>query len=199
MAQTNPNLPAQSQSHVILPPNYNAPFIDRNSFNLTTYSLQFLQQLYAAVIANDSSISSINSSIASINAQILLTGSTWTPTLTFGGASVGLTYTTQVGLYNRVGNLIAASFDILLSAQGASVGDAVISGLETIGPLTAGIGVLQLYAYSNMAAGPFVGFFNDSDLSLRLLINGAANTAIANDTNFTNTSHLTGAIIYIAT
>lgn len=54
---------------------------------------------------------------------------TWTPTLNFGGASVGLVYTGQVGKYTKVGNVVTVQCYISLSNKGSSSGGAYISGL----------------------------------------------------------------------
>lgn len=54
---------------------------------------------------------------------------TWTPVLAFGGASVGITYSTQSGRYVKVGKTVFASFRITLSAKGSSTGAASITGL----------------------------------------------------------------------
>lgn len=56
------------------------------------------------------------------------TGS-WTPTLSFGGGSTGLTYGTVVGGYVKTGSLIVATFDMTLDALGSSTGIAEINGL----------------------------------------------------------------------
>jgi len=51
----------------------------------------------------------------------------YTPVLEFGGASVGLTYSTQSGRYIKIGNMITAYIEIALSAKGSSIGQAVVS------------------------------------------------------------------------
>lgn len=53
----------------------------------------------------------------------------WTPVLAFGGASVGITYTTQVGRYVKISNMVHAMGRIIISSNGTSLGDATISGL----------------------------------------------------------------------
>lgn len=57
------------------------------------------------------------------------TNSTWTPVLQFGGASVGITYITQVASYVRVGNQIFVCINIVLNSKGSSTGNASITGL----------------------------------------------------------------------
>jgi len=54
---------------------------------------------------------------------------TWTPTLAFGGASVGITYAVQSGFYTKVGRQVTASGIIVLSSRGSSTGAATIDGL----------------------------------------------------------------------
>src|SRR5262245_45536848 len=54
---------------------------------------------------------------------------TFTPALTFGGASVGITYATQSGFYTRIGRLVHIEIAIMLTSVGSSTGNAVITGL----------------------------------------------------------------------
>lgn len=54
---------------------------------------------------------------------------TFTPVVAFGGASVGITYTTQYGYYLRIGNLVTVWVDIVLSNKGSSTGTMSITGL----------------------------------------------------------------------
>lgn len=53
----------------------------------------------------------------------------WTPTLSFGGASVGITYLVQEGKYQAFGNLVFYSGGIILTNKGISVGLARMEGL----------------------------------------------------------------------
>jgi len=55
------------------------------------------------------------------------TDTTWTPVLSFGGASVGITYTTQLGHYTRIGNVVTFTLQLLLSNKGSSTGIVAIS------------------------------------------------------------------------
>jgi len=51
------------------------------------------------------------------------------PGIAFGGASVSMTFSAQVGTYTKVGRLVTVNGYIVLSAKGSSTGDAVITGL----------------------------------------------------------------------
>ena len=53
----------------------------------------------------------------------------WTPALKFGGNSVGMAYTTQAGLYTKIGRQVTLTCCIKLSAKGTSEGAATINGL----------------------------------------------------------------------
>jgi hypothetical protein len=51
----------------------------------------------------------------------------YTPVLTFGGAAVGLTYTTQMGAYVKIGQQVTATFSFQLATVGSSTGSAAVS------------------------------------------------------------------------
>lgn len=54
---------------------------------------------------------------------------TFTPNIAFGGASVGVTYTSHAGEYFKIGRLVVYSVIIQLSSKGSSTGNATITGL----------------------------------------------------------------------
>ena len=54
----------------------------------------------------------------------------WTPTILFGGASVGVTYAAgRAGQYTKIGRQVTVTAYILLTSKGSSTGTARISGL----------------------------------------------------------------------
>jgi hypothetical protein len=117
---------------------------------------------------------------------------TFTPVLAFGGASVGITYTTRVGKYQRVGNMVYFTIFINLSSKGSSTGAATITGL----PVTAASDSSSNNAFTIMigttiaGATGFTSEVSGTSLSLQYLLAATgANTGLA-DTNFTNTSIL---------
>lgn len=74
---------------------------------------------------------------------------TWTPVLRFGGASTGITYTTQAGTYTRIGRTVTVRFEILLSSKGSATGEADITGL----PFAASnLNSMAVYLYSGFLA-----------------------------------------------
>jgi len=53
----------------------------------------------------------------------------FTPGISFGGASVGATYGVRVGKYTKIGNRVLFNISIVLTAKGSSSGSALITGL----------------------------------------------------------------------
>lgn len=54
---------------------------------------------------------------------------TWTPNLKFGGATTGITYSSRVGRYSKIGNRVILKCDIVLTSKGSATGSAEISGI----------------------------------------------------------------------
>jgi hypothetical protein len=54
---------------------------------------------------------------------------TWTPSITFGGGSTGITYSSQVGSYTRIGNTVHIQAAITLTSVGTDTGGAAVGGL----------------------------------------------------------------------
>lgn len=63
-----------------------------------------------------------------MNAQSTAFG-TWTPGMTFGGLNVGMTFASQVGLWQKVNNMVYIAFQLQISNRGTSAGPAVITSL----------------------------------------------------------------------
>lgn len=56
----------------------------------------------------------------------------WTPIVTFGGASTGITYSVQNGDYTRMGNIVFVSAEMQLTSVGSATGSLVITNLPVI-------------------------------------------------------------------
>ena len=65
-----------------------------------------------------------NGDTATANALDDYEEGTWTPALDFGGGTTGITYSTQVGKYTKIGNLVVVSWRIYLANKGSSTGHA---------------------------------------------------------------------------
>jgi hypothetical protein len=116
---------------------------------------------------------------------------TFTPAIDFGGASVAITYSDQLGFYTKIGNLVTCQIRIVLSSKGTSSGDATITGL----PFTAASGG----AYSGVAgrissmtfADTYGGFVNigTSFIILEEVTNAGVASSLTNS-DFTNGTNI---------
>lgn len=70
-----------------------------------------------------------NNAISDVTSLDYYLEGTFTPAITFGGASVGVTYVFRAGFYTRIGNRVHYTVEFLLSSKGSSVGQARVSGL----------------------------------------------------------------------
>lgn len=63
------------------------------------------------------------------NPQTLFTVTSWTPVVNFGGATTGITYTTQGGVYVVNNGIAFLRVSIELSSKGTAVGSLTITGV----------------------------------------------------------------------
>lgn len=124
---------------------------------------------------------------------------TWTPGVSFGGGTTGLTYDSQNGFYTKIGNTVTAQFRIYLSNKGSSAGAALVTGL----PFTSNSGAnyrsaASLYFGTTSFANQYTSLLANSATTIALYeaTEAGAVTTIDN-TNFANTSLIAGTIVYI--
>lgn len=120
---------------------------------------------------------------------------TWTPQLEFGGASVGMTGT-FTGFWIEVGQLVVAFFTVTLTAKGSSTGAATIAGL----PVAALAGYEAPAIIGSHAAMATADVFESYASGTAIALGKGDDTgwAALADTDFTNTSSLSGMVIYPA-
>jgi hypothetical protein len=114
---------------------------------------------------------------------------TFTPTLAFGGASVGITYAVNDGSYTKIGRLVTGRFILVLSSKGSSTGGAAIAGL----PFTVGssIGSAATQFASNFALSPpTAGYPENGAATISIWAMGATGITGTTDTNFNNNTRL---------
>lgn len=147
------------------------------------------------VLAAD--VNDLQDEVAAVETQLLTTGA-WTPALSFGGGTTGITYTTQAGAYLRVGNWVFISGYIVLSNKGSSTGAALVTGL----PFTC---YNNARAYSALAtrmngitfanAPQALVNINTTTVRLEEITEAGVMSQLA-DTDFTNTSTITVSGLY---
>ena len=115
---------------------------------------------------------------------------TFTPGLTFGGGSTGMTFGSQVGSYTKIGNMVTFTLRVTLTAKGSSTGAAVITAL----PFTVG--------GRNHPASVWMSAITFANIPLALVNTGATTialdetteaagvTTVLADTNFADTSDI---------
>lgn len=88
-----------------------------------------------ATVTSTGGTVTITPGVNSLNLEVnSMAQGTWTPALTFGGGTTGITYATQAGYYVRVGNCINYVINITLTNKGSSTGNLGITGF----PVAAG-------------------------------------------------------------
>lgn len=115
---------------------------------------------------------------------------TWTPVLSFGGGSTGITYSVQSGSYTKVGRLVTGRFIIVLTNKGSSTGATIIAGLPYI--VNANwLGSSTTELASNFAsAAPTQGYCgNDTNYIVPFVVTATGVTQTT-DANFNNNTRL---------
>lgn len=126
---------------------------------------------------------------------------TWTPAITFGGGSTGITYTTQVGTYVKIGQFVYVQCNVTLSAKGSSTGVADVTGLPFTTLNSANVfNSFPIGYYQNLSSVSYMvcGLINPNATSLRLQTGGTASTTSLTDANFNNNSQLVFSAMYRA-
>jgi len=119
---------------------------------------------------------------------------TWTPTIAFGGGSVGVTYSDQRGNYTKIGNRVFISMYLQLANKGSSTGNVTIAGL----PFTSSNSPTNMFnnaaVWINSASGisGSVQGYNGPNTSTIGSVGyvGTGGQTTMNNTNFGNTTDL---------
>lgn len=122
----------------------------------------------------------------------------WTPGISFGGGTTGITYTTRVASLTKVGTRCFASGMILLSSKGSSTGSAKITGLPfTISNNNDAYSPVNLYLVNITFTGQFQGFgvINSTTIQLAQCTEAGVASDLT-DANFANTSQIFFSIVY---
>jgi hypothetical protein len=118
--------------------------------------------------------------------------------VSFGGASVGVTYTSQGGTYTKIGRQVTVNGFIILSSKGSSVGGADITGLPfTSGNTTGNNPSASVWLFNVSFANQFqaVGNQNATTITLYETTEAGAVSGLE-DTNFANDSRIAVNLTY---
>jgi hypothetical protein len=142
---------------------------------------------------------------ASANANTLddYEESTWTPGISFGGGTTGITYAGggQVGFYTKIGRLVVCHFNITLTSKGTSTGSARITGLPFTSANQATLsGWGGSLRWANMTSSLVYAATSVNANDTTALVNGltaaATSIAILQDTDFANNTAVRGTLVY---
>lgn len=119
---------------------------------------------------------------------------TWTPVLQFGGATTGITYTTQTGTYTKIGRMVCARATITLSSNGSASGGATVTGLPFTVAVTTAASIYQDgISYVGMIN---LGVEGTVDRFAIQQVSAAGVNSNLDRLNFSNTAFFTLAVCY---
>lgn len=123
-------------------------------------------------------------------------GGVWTPTLTFGGGSTGMTYAVRTGTWTKQGRLVTVSGRIQLSAKGTSTGVAVLGGMPAF--ISEGDVMVNPALAASITGGPIFGIIDKGGGAASVLnVRTATGDVNATEANFTNGTLLRFSFTYL--
>ena len=128
----------------------------------------------------------------------------FTPSLSFGGSSTGITYFSVGGQYLKIGLLVYCTFVMSLSNQGTAVGSAAILGLPFPASSALSVGsYITISAIQNMTLPvgtiELIGTISPLATIMNLYVTVPSTTVSpADDTMFTNFTTLNVSFVYAA-
>jgi hypothetical protein len=121
----------------------------------------------------------------------------WTPTVSFGGASVGVTYFNQGATSTRIGDRVFVTLDLIVNDNGSSTGAAAIGTL----PWAGNASVNQDFAINVnncTLTGQLFGRIAPSATTITLFVTNNGSTAAATEANITNSATMRVSFSYQA-
>src|SRR6478735_4902769 len=116
---------------------------------------------------------------------------TFTPTISFGGGSTGITYGVQSGTYTKIGNNINFRLSITLTNKGSSTGNVLISGMPYANSSAFAVAISVRLGGALGSISVCQGYVNSTPaqtITLEKLVAGTASSLI--DTDIGNTAQL---------
>jgi hypothetical protein len=151
---------------------------------------------WVATTATYPATTGANTMLISTSANVVTTATfiastSWTPVLAFGGGSTGITYSTQAGTYQQVGNIVWVSATLVLTSKGSSTGSATITGLPVAAVAGSLVNVGSIEnATTTLPGGTsyFTCEITSGGNSISLSAFGSSAASALADTNFANSS-----------
>jgi hypothetical protein len=125
----------------------------------------------------------------------------WTPSVTFGGASVGVTYGgSNGGRYTKIGRLCIATFLLQLSSKGSSTGAAQIAGLPFASLSSSVLAAMSVGWAASVSglSGTLQGTVGNGATTVSLYASSGGSSSAVTNSNFSNSSQISGVVIFDA-
>ena len=126
---------------------------------------------------------------------------TWTPLIRFGGATTGITYSTNFGSYTKIGRLVYINGVIGLTSKGTASGSFSLDNLPfnvgVILPSTSNGGSLNFHYFSSSTASHLYSFFVEGGDFTSGLYPAVDHSGELNETDFTNSTDLRFNGVYV--
>lgn len=144
-----------------------------------------------------------NADVADVNYLDWYEQGTFTPVLSFGGTTTGITYAVQLARFTRIGNIVYFSIEITLTSNGSGTGNAIVAGLPYAASNTNAIDyAVEFIFFTGFASGSeyFFGEITNGESQVRLFrFDNAGTTSVALDeTNIQDTCDFTITGFYFA-
>ena len=139
-----------------------------------------------------------NGDTAAANALNDYETGTWTMGVSFGGASVGVTYASNTGTYTKIGRQVTVNGLLELSNKGSSINDARITGLPfTIGNSNAYFSPPSMLLGNITFANVYSGYGEQNSTSILLLeVTVLGTTTTLTNADFANNSSIMVSFTY---
>jgi hypothetical protein len=131
---------------------------------------------------------------------------TFTPTIQFGGGSTGISYSSQVGRYTKIGKCVTFNLYCAMSSKGSSTGTFLIYGLPfTSQNTTAGYNTLTLWTNNTTSSlsGIVEGYVNNNSTNITFEFQAAgfygALQSFTNSQCNNNSDFMVGGMYYTST
>jgi len=123
---------------------------------------------------------------------------TWTPVVSFGGASVGITGTFS-GTYTKVGNVVTVCYIVSFTSKGTSTGSMKVAGLPftagSVNNTISGFGYVHRLA-ALQTAGQMYFALDGTDINPKFVGYNSGNTTALTNTDIIDSTDLRGGIVF---
>ena len=134
----------------------------------------------------------LSGTVDGIDVAGLVASGSWTPDLLFGGSKVDMTFSTQTGQWERVGKIIVATVNLVLTAKGSSTGTATIDFPAIAGYTVIANGIAGSMGFhssmANLTSEPFSRTTSATEVTF--YDTSATAATVLDEGNFTDTTAL---------